>query len=52
LLFGSLQKGGVVLVDVDKDADKLVFKYQAPPALPPASGEGNPGEEKKQQELA
>jgi ATP-dependent Clp protease ATP-binding subunit ClpA len=49
LLFGALQKGGVVLVDLDKDTDKLSFKYQAPPALPSSSGESG---EKKQQELA
>ncbi len=37
LLFGALQKGGVVLVGFDADADKLTFKYQAAPPLPPAS---------------
>lgn len=47
LLFGALQKGGAVLVDVDSGTNKLVFKYQEPPALPPPSGE-----EKKQQEMA
>ena len=33
LLFGKLQKGGVVKIDVDKkDEEKLAFKYVAEPA--------------------
>ncbi|MDP9128073.1 MAG: ATP-dependent Clp protease ATP-binding subunit ClpA [Pseudomonadota bacterium] len=47
LLFGALQKGGVALVGYDKESDKLTFKYQPSPTLPPTSGEG-----KKAQELA
>ncbi|MDX2028493.1 MAG: ATP-dependent Clp protease ATP-binding subunit ClpA [Alphaproteobacteria bacterium] len=35
LLFGALQKGGVVLVGLDKEADKLTFTYQTAPRIPP-----------------
>ena len=35
LLFGSLAKGGIVRVSVDKEADKLAFSYaERPPATP------------------
>src|SRR5271170_1375135 len=35
LLFGSLAKGGIVRVSVDKEADKLTFSYiERPPATP------------------
>src|SRR5207248_10516390 len=35
LLFGSLAKGGIVRVSVDKEADKLAFAYvERPPATP------------------
>src|SRR5579862_3460371 len=35
LLFGQLAKGGVVIVSVDKEADKLAFSYlPRPPATP------------------
>jgi len=35
LLFGSLAKGGIVRVSVDKEADKLAFTYvERPPATP------------------
>jgi ATP-dependent Clp protease ATP-binding subunit ClpA len=34
LLFGSLQKGGVVLVGFDKEGEKLTFKFEASPPLP------------------
>ncbi len=46
LLFGDLQKGGVVLVgfDADTDTDKLTFKYQP---LPPVPSSGD----KKEEEL-
>jgi len=43
LLFGSLAKGGVVRVSVDKEADKLSFAFtQRPPATP--SGPAEPKE--------
>jgi ATP-dependent Clp protease ATP-binding subunit ClpA len=33
LLFGKLQKGGLVKIDIDKkDEEKLAFKYAAEPA--------------------
>ncbi|MEA2781666.1 MAG: ATP-dependent Clp protease ATP-binding subunit ClpA [Rhodospirillaceae bacterium] len=35
LLFGRLEKGGLVRVDVGEEKDKLVFTYPAPPAAPP-----------------
>ena len=38
LLFGQLQKGGVVLVDLDKANDKLTFTYKEAPKLPPTMG--------------
>jgi hypothetical protein len=31
LLFGALAKGGVVMVTVDKEADKLAFAYTPRP---------------------
>jgi ATP-dependent Clp protease ATP-binding subunit ClpA len=31
LLFGKLQKGGVVQIDLDKKAEELTFKYIAEP---------------------
>ena len=34
LLFGALQKGGAVIVGLDKDADKLTFDYYAAKASP------------------
>jgi ATP-dependent Clp protease ATP-binding subunit ClpA len=35
LLFGQLAKGGVVIVSVDKEADKLAFAYMPrPPSAP------------------
>jgi len=37
LLFGQLQKGGVVVVGLDAAGDKLTFTYQAP-KLPPTLG--------------
>jgi len=43
LLFGDLQKGGVVFVSLDAEADKLAFKVEAAPPKP----EG----EKKDKEL-
>ena len=45
LLFGSLQKGGTVLVGLDKESDKLTFKFEAAPQIPPPSGEGKKEEE-------
>ena len=37
LLFGALAKGGIVMVSVDKEADKLTFTFrQRPPAGPAA----------------
>lgn len=47
LLFGQLQKGGVVVVDLDKEGDKLTFTYRDAPPLPPKLGGG-----KKETELA
>jgi ATP-dependent Clp protease ATP-binding subunit ClpA len=47
LLFGALQKGGVVLVGLDKDADKLTFDFRAAPAIPSAASG-----DKKEEELA
>ena len=46
LLFGQLQKGGVVIVGLDTEANKLTFAYQPLP-VPPAGGDG-----KKETELA
>lgn len=46
LLFGELQKGGVVLVDVNQTEDKLAFTFRAAP--PPIAT----GESKKTSELA
>jgi ATP-dependent Clp protease ATP-binding subunit ClpA len=46
LLFGQLQKGGVVTVGLDKETDKLTFTYRDAPKLPP-----NLGGEKKEPEL-
>ncbi len=36
LLFGELQKGGVVLVGLDKETEKLTFKIQPSPPVPKA----------------
>jgi ATP-dependent Clp protease ATP-binding subunit ClpA len=44
LLFGELQKGGVVHIDIDKDDDsKLAFKYVAekPKKKKPAAKKGS-----------
>jgi ATP-dependent Clp protease ATP-binding subunit ClpA len=46
LLFGALQKGGVVIANLDKEADKLSFTFRASPTLPTA------GTDKKEEELA
>ncbi len=51
LLFGALQKGGVVIVGLDKETDKLTFSYQSAPQIPPAIGGGDQGD-KKETELA
>ncbi len=46
LLFGELQKGGVVRIDVDKkDEDKLAFKYEAEEAKKKKPAKKNPTEE-------
>ncbi|MGE3624125.1 MAG: ATP-dependent Clp protease ATP-binding subunit ClpA [Bdellovibrionales bacterium] len=45
LLFGKLQKGGAVLVGLDRDAGKLTFAFTAAPE-PPA-----PPDDKKEKEL-
>ncbi len=40
LLFGKLQKGGIVSVDLDPTADKLTFTYRdAPTKMPPFGGD-------------
>lgn len=39
LLFGSLQKGGVVLIGFDKEGQKLTFKFEASPPFPTAKKE-------------
>src|SRR5436190_24047747 len=36
LLFGSLAKGGIVKVSVDKEADKLAFAFEPRPPSPSA----------------
>jgi ATP-dependent Clp protease ATP-binding subunit ClpA len=43
LLFGALQKGGVVMVTLDAENDKLRFVFTAAPDVPPlpSSGGGN-----------
>ena len=46
LLFGQLQKGGIVSVGLDVENDKLTFTYRDAPKLPP-----NLGGEKKASEL-
>jgi ATP-dependent Clp protease ATP-binding subunit ClpA len=46
LLFGQLQKGGVVVVGFDAEGDKLTFVYKEAPPLPPINGD------KKETELA
>jgi ATP-dependent Clp protease ATP-binding subunit ClpA len=46
LLFGNLQKGGVVVVGFNKETEKLTFTYQASPPPPQT------GTDKKQEELA
>jgi len=45
LLFGKLQKGGIVYVGLDTEADKLAFKFEAAPEPPPKSDEGKKEEE-------
>jgi len=45
LLFGSLQKGGVVIVGLDTASDKLTFKYEA--SLPPSP----PAQDMKEEEF-
>jgi ATP-dependent Clp protease ATP-binding subunit ClpA len=40
LLFGKLQKGGAVRVDLDKDGDKLTFAYSEAPNIPPLGDGG------------
>jgi ATP-dependent Clp protease ATP-binding subunit ClpA len=47
LLFGKLQKGGIVSVDLDVAGDKLTFTYRDAPKFPPGLGG-----EKKETELA
>lgn len=47
LLFGKLQKGGVVLVGLDREADKLTFSYSEAPPVSPVSTDG-----KKEHQLA
>jgi ATP-dependent Clp protease ATP-binding subunit ClpA len=34
LLFGSLQKGGVVMVELDEPNDRLSFSFRASPNVP------------------
>ena len=46
LLFGQLQKGGIVVVGLDEANDKLSFTYRDAPKLPP-----NLGGEKKSPEM-
>ena len=41
LLFGDLQKGGVVMVSLDAENDKLRFTYQAAPDVPSVSSKDN-----------
>ena len=38
LLFGKLQKGGIVSVDLDVADDKLTFTYRDAPKIPPSFG--------------
>jgi ATP-dependent Clp protease ATP-binding subunit ClpA len=39
LLFGALQKGGVVIVGLNEDLDKLTFQFKAAPPAPSAKKE-------------
>jgi ATP-dependent Clp protease ATP-binding subunit ClpA len=50
LLFGKLQKGGIVLVGLDSENDKLTFAYEASPA-PPTPGNDQPDGDQKEKEL-
>jgi len=43
LLFGKLQKGGVVYVGLDREGDKLTFRFEQAPDVPPG--------DKKEKEL-
>jgi ATP-dependent Clp protease ATP-binding subunit ClpA len=46
LLFGELQKGGVVHIDIDKNDDgKLAFKYEAEKPKKKPKRKANPTEE-------
>ncbi len=45
LLFGQLQKGGIVLVGLDTDSGKLTFAYQEETKTPPPSDEDEKTEE-------
>ena len=46
LLFGQLQKGGVVTVGIDNAGEKLTFAYREAPPVPPTSSD------KKEEQLA
>ena len=48
LLFGKLQKGGIVYVGLDHVADKLTFRFEQAPEPPPPPP---PDEDKKEKEL-
>ena len=54
LLFGTLQKGGSVLVGLDTDTDKLTFGFTAAPEPPPPPEQDPPpdeGKDEKEKEL-